>query len=90
MEKEKLSLTGLIQRIKKYLYLKELVFIIVVSFYLSLKTNLSAQESKVWDYPIHSGTSEWKNLKTYKDKLDALNVPDSLLLRMSTKDLVIT
>jgi hypothetical protein len=90
MKKVKLSLIGLPQMINKYLYLKKLVFIAVISLYLPFQTNLPAQVSKVWDYPVHSGTAEWKNLKTYKEKLNALNVPDSLLLRMSTKDLVIT
>ena len=57
-------------------------------FMLTFFSYLHAQESKVWDYPIHSGTSEWGKLKTYKEKLKALNILDSMLLKMSTKDLL--
>jgi hypothetical protein len=90
MEKVKLSLIRLCKMMNNHVYLKELVFITIISFYFPLQTNLSAQVSEVWDYPIHAGTEEWKNLKSYNEKLNALNIPDSLLLRMNTQDLVTT
>ena len=51
---------------------------------------LFAQQSNVWDYPIHYGTPEWAKLKTFEERLNAYNIPDSLLKIMTTEDLVNT
>lgn len=45
---------------------------------------------KVWDYPVHYGTQEWAELKTFRERLNAFNIPDSLLQIMTTEDLVKT
>ena len=51
---------------------------------------LFAQQIIVWDYPIHYGTPEWGKLKTFEERLNAYNIPDSLLKIMTTEDLVNT
>jgi len=51
---------------------------------------LPAQESRVWDYPVHAGTTEWQNLGTFHQRLNALNIPDTLIVNMATRDLVNT
>ncbi|MCP4181146.1 MAG: hypothetical protein GY756_25555 [bacterium] len=47
-------------------------------------------QSKVFDYPIKPGTKEWAELKTYDEKLNAYNIPEYLLVKMNTRDLVKT
>ena len=74
--------------IEIYFLSKRLFFIAIISLILSLETNLSAQESKVWDYPVHYGTAEWERLNTSNEKTYAYNIPDSVLENMNTKDLV--
>ncbi len=59
-------------------------------FLIMFTNNLSAQESKIWDYPVHYGTTEWKKLSTFREKLQSYNIPDSLLKHMTTRDLVKT
>lgn len=47
-------------------------------------------ESRVYDYPIQPGSAEWDSLDTYGERLDAYNIPDSILKVMNTADLVRT
>ncbi|MBK7133895.1 MAG: hypothetical protein IPH69_14065 [Bacteroidales bacterium] len=51
---------------------------------------LPAQESKVWDYPVHYGTAEWSKLSTFQERLKAYNIPENLIQNMTTEDLVKT
>lgn len=73
-----------------YNFLMKPIGILLCSFAVCSFTIAYAQESKTWDYPIHSGTDEWRMLATYEEKLDALNIPESNLLNMNTEDLVKT
>ena len=41
-------------------------------------------QSRVYDFPIKPGTIEWDSLKTFKDRLNAYNVPEELLKNMNT------
>jgi len=65
-------------------------FLLIFLFVLMATLNLLGQASKVWDYPVHYGTQEWAELKTFEERLNVLNVPDSLLQIMTTEDLVKT
>ena len=40
-----------------------------------------------WDYPIKPGMEEWKQLTTYKEMLEACEIPDHILSSLSTKEL---
>ncbi len=66
---------------------------------LNLKRNLAAlllfilfipAKAQIWNYPVRPGTEEWKKLGTYSERLNAFNIPDSILKVMSTKNLVKT
>jgi hypothetical protein len=61
-------------------------------FILMLIPNLVclSQSNASWDFPVKPGTVEWSNLKTYQDRLDAYNIPESILRNMSTAELVKT
>lgn len=50
----------------------------------------TAQEKLIWDFPVKPGTEEWKELKNYQDRLNVYNIPDSLLKKIATEDLVKT
>lgn len=60
-------------------------FLLIFLFVLMATLNLLGQASKVWDYPVHYGTQEWAELKTFEERLNVLNVPDSLLQIMRKK-----
>lgn len=50
--------------------------------------DLFAQQDQVWDYPIKPASEKWKDLKNNKQKVDACQIPESVLLQMTTKDLI--
>ncbi|WP_297093186.1 hypothetical protein [uncultured Draconibacterium sp.] len=43
-----------------------------------------------WNYPVRPGTEEWKQLNSFKERLDAFNIPDDVLLEITTEELVKT
>lgn len=45
---------------------------------------------KGYDFPVKPGSDEWKQLKTYAERLNVYNLPDSVLKTISTEDLVQT
>lgn len=47
-------------------------------------------EKAEWNFPVKPGTEEWKNLTTYEEKLNAYNIPEEILGKMSTAELVKT
>jgi len=75
--------------IAKYVHVKQKYFCLVLIFSSILAIDLSAQGSRVWDYPVQPGTPEWEML-TYQERFEAQNIPDNLLQNMTTRDLVET
>jgi len=59
--------------------------LIVANFQLN-----GQNQSKVYDFPIRPGTQQWQNLNSYDEKLNAYNIPETLLKNMNTSDLVQT
>jgi hypothetical protein len=51
---------------------------------------VSAQNSKVWEYPIQPGSQEWENSNTITEKMGYYNIPVNQLNTMTTEDLVKT
>lgn len=43
---------------------------------------------QAYNFPIKPGSIEWKKLQTYDEMLQVCQIPDSVLLKMSTKDLM--
>lgn len=59
----------------------------IITFLVSI-TLFSQNIDHTWNYPIKPGTKEWQNLKTPKERINAYNIPDSILYKISTKNLV--
>ena len=60
---------------------------IILFFALCYSVILLGQQ---YDYPIKPGTDEWRLLKTHKEQLDVIQIPEDILLKMSTDDLLKT
>lgn len=43
-----------------------------------------------WNYPVRPGTEEWKQLSSFSERLNAFNIPDSILSTIATENLVKT
>ncbi|MDR1259561.1 MAG: hypothetical protein LBK65_09870 [Tannerellaceae bacterium] len=62
-------------------------FYAVISL-LFLSFSITAQEKiAVWDYPVKPGTEQWKAFTTYQEKVDACQIPEDVLSKLSTKEL---
>jgi hypothetical protein len=48
----------------------------------------SQAEDVKWDYPVKPGTKEWNELKTEKERINAVQIPDDVLDSMTTEDMV--
>jgi hypothetical protein len=70
------------------LFIRKILYIFLLVLFFNLK--FLAQQSKAWNYPIRYGTTDWEKFKTSGEKINAYNIPDSLLKNMTTKDLVET
>ncbi|MBM2814982.1 MAG: hypothetical protein HW421_1744 [Ignavibacteria bacterium] len=57
-----------------------LLFISVISFEIA--------DCKPYRYPMRPGNSKWKEQKTYVGKVKLCNIPDSILNRMPSLDLI--
>ena len=42
----------------------------------------------LWDYPLRPGMEEWKLLETEQERIDALQVPEDILSKLSSDDIV--
>lgn len=49
--------------------------------------NNDCQWAQSWDYPVKPGMEEWKELNSNQKKVDACQIPDSVLFCLSTKRL---
>lgn len=67
--------------------------------HLNLTRNLSALlllvlflpvKAQTWNYPVRPETEEWKKLGSFSERLNAFNIPDSILKEMTTQNLVKT
>lgn len=70
-----------------------LLILIAVSFPVSAQEAEGKESSEgidSYEFPIRPGMPEWKTLKTHKEKLEALQIPDKMLADMSTEGLVHT
>jgi len=67
--------------------MKKLLFFFLL---LWIEVNLFPQKSKVWDYPIGPGSTEWTESNTVTQRLSFYNIPEDLLRVMNTGDLVRT
>jgi len=41
-----------------------------------------------WDFPVRYGTPEWEKLESFEERMMAYNIPDELIRKISTPELV--
>jgi hypothetical protein len=64
---------------------------IYIFIYLFSSNHLLAQnESEPFDFPIKPGSEIWRTFTTHKQMEDATKIPDAILNKMSTEDLLTT
>jgi hypothetical protein len=63
--------------------------ILAVSLLLLLLIQVQAQQqTATWNYPVRPGTTAWSSLTSYEERLAAYNIPDAVLKKVSTPELV--
>jgi hypothetical protein len=62
-------------------------FVLILFFPLIL---IAQTKEVTWNYPVHHGTDEWKQLNSFSERLDAFNIPADILTEMTTENLVKT
>ena len=61
---------------------------ILTLFFVLIFYSLSGQESKItWDYPVKPGSEKWKSLKSHMEMVEICQIPEDIILKLSTKDL---
>ena len=64
--------------------MKKILFFLIIS----ISWSVNAQEkNETWDYPVKRGTEQWNALKTYQERLDACQIPETVIKQLSTKKL---
>jgi hypothetical protein len=64
--------------------------LVVVSGMLFLSACSRPDVIDAYDYPVKPGTEEWKSFFTHQEMIDACQIPEDVLTKMSTKGLVET
>lgn len=64
--------------------MKKVTIIILLFSFLTLSAQV---DQRKWDYPVKPGTEKWKNLEDNAAKVNACQIPESVLLNISTEDL---
>lgn len=60
---------------------------LLLLLFLSVKAQIKVAE---WNYPVRPGTEQWKQLDSFSERLNAFNIPESILSEISTGNLVKT
>lgn len=50
--------------------------------------SFAQNEKAKWDYPVKPGSKEWLEVSDFSKRLELLNIPEALLKRISTEELV--
>lgn len=53
-----------------------------------MSTNINAQNSIIWDYPIKPGSEKWKSFQSHDEMLKVCQIPEDILKKIPTKDLL--
>lgn len=70
----------------KIIFLCQFLALIILTPFVTM-----AQTDEVtWNYPVHPGSKEFKQLHSFSERLNAFNIPDSILTKMTTENLVKT
>jgi hypothetical protein len=64
------------------------IFIAITSI-LYVSYGVKAQDSVIpWSFKVKPGMAEWKNYKTNSERIAACQIPDNILVSLSTEDLL--
>lgn len=69
---------------------KTFLFVLLLISYSNFAQNKSDVTNKIYNYPVKPGTSEWKLLKSHSRKVDVCQIPENVLKKMSTQELIET
>lgn len=64
-----------------------ILFVTVILSVSSLKGQI---ENLTWNYPLKSGVKAWDDIESYDERLKTYNIPEKIVKRMSTTNLVET
>ena len=67
--------------------MKRKILLILISV-VSCVLNAQTIGEKVWDYPVKPGMEEWNRLEREQERIDALQVPESVLVSLSSEETV--
>jgi len=60
----------------------------IFTFFILFSFSLVGQENKLlWDYPVKPGMEEWKKFQSNEEMVNACQIPEKILLSLSTEDL---
>ena len=64
---------------------KNILYAVLFAVFCFGSTSLSAQ---TWDYPVKPGQKEWEQFTTHSEMVQACQIPNDVLKRISTQDLL--
>ena len=50
-------------------------------------TTAKSAKERAWDFPVKPGTEAWKQAKSWRDNVDACQIPENVLYSLTTEDL---
>ena len=59
-----------------------------ISLLALISADICAQNKQAWDYPIKPGSKQWIAYSSYKERLEACQIPEKILKDMTTEELV--
>ena len=68
--------------------MKRVVFILALMGTIVQYMFGQISEGPTWDFPVNPNTLEWKKLKSYEEQLMAYNIPEEIIKKISTQELV--
>jgi hypothetical protein len=70
--------------------MKKIIYNIILLSVLTFYTATAQEKKPAWDFPVNSKSKEWANLKSVEEQFDAYNIPDGIIGKISTEELVKT
>jgi len=68
--------------------MKRRKFIFIFIFFVCF-ANAQTATRLIWDFPIRPGTEQWNSLKTEKERIAAIQVPEEILAKATADELVL-
>jgi hypothetical protein len=65
---------------------KILIYMILSLVTYALHAQVVTDKKTVWDYPVKPGMEEWNRLKTEKERIAAVQIPEEILVKLSAEE----